>query len=107
LDENTYGGFAKYLRRCVRNTAILTLEEAISKVTSTSANKFRLTDRSIRRVGAYADIDCIQPRYSYRPKRNNTFPSLPDEIKHVFVNGKQVIKNRKHTGVTPGKILRR
>ena len=48
-NENTFGGFARYLRRCVKDTEVLTLEEAISKITSTPAKKFRLTDRGILR----------------------------------------------------------
>jgi N-acyl-D-amino-acid deacylase len=106
-NENTYGGFARYLRRCVRETAVLTLEEAINKVTSTPANKFRLTDRGILRVGAYADI--VVFNLDTVTDRGDTLnPRIyPEGIEHVFVNGKQVIKDGKHTGVTPGKILRR
>lgn len=105
-NENTYGGFARYLRRCVRETAVLTLEEAISKVTSTPANKFRLTDRGILRVGAYADIVVFNPD-TVTDRGDTLHPRVyPDGIEHVFVNGKQVIKDGKHTGATPGKILR-
>jgi N-acyl-D-aspartate/D-glutamate deacylase len=106
-NENTYGGFARYLRRCVRETAVLTLEEAINKVTSTPANKFRLTDRGILRVGAYADI-VVFNLDTVTDKGNTLNPRIyPEGIEHVFVNGKQVIKDGKHTGGTPGKILRR
>ncbi|MCX6643225.1 MAG: amidohydrolase family protein [Candidatus Bathyarchaeota archaeon] len=106
-NENTYGGFARYLRRCVRETAALTLEEAISKVTSTPANKFRLTDRGILRAGAYADI-VVFNLDTVTDRGDTLHPRVyPEGIEHVFVNGKQVIKDGKHTGATPGKILRR
>jgi len=106
-NENTFGGFARYLRRCVKDTAILTLEEAISKITSTPAKKFRLTDRGILRVGAYADITIFNPD-TITDRGDTLHPRVyPRGIEYVFVNGEQVIKNGKHTGVTPGKILRR
>ena len=106
-NENTYGGFARYLRRCIKDTATLTLEEAISKITSTPAKKFRLTDRGILKVGAYADITIFNPE-TITDRGDTLHPRVyPKGIEYVFVNGEQVIKNGKHTGATPGKILRR
>ncbi len=106
-NENTFGGHPRYLRTCVREAKIVTLEEAIRKITSLPANKFRLKDRGILKEGAYADItifnldtitDCgtsLNPRV------------YPKGIEYVVVNGKLVVAKAKHTSATPGKVLRR
>lgn len=106
-NENSYGGFPRYIRRAVRETGALSLEEAVRKVTSLPARKFKLKDRGVLKDGAYADIVVMDPeRVTDRgdqldPRR------YPEGIEHVIVNGVQVVKDSKHTGVRPGKILYR
>ena len=106
-NENSFGGFPRYLRRAVRETATLTVEEAVRKVTSSPARKFKMTDRGVLREGAYADIvlfdlervtdrgDQIEPR------------QYPEGIEYVIINGTMVVDKSKHTGELPGKILYR
>lgn len=106
-NPNSYGGFPRYLRRSVRETNTLSVEEAVRKVTSLPANKFKIKDRGIIKEGSYADIvindmekvsdvgDQLEPR------------KYPKGIKHVIINGKQVVKESKHTGSLPGKTLYR
>ncbi|MFH1179382.1 MAG: amidohydrolase family protein, partial [Candidatus Bathyarchaeota archaeon] len=59
--QNSYGGFACYLRRSVREAKILSIEEAVRKITSSPARKFKLTDRGTLKEGAYADIVVWSP----------------------------------------------
>ena len=106
-NENSFGGFPRYLRRVVRETGTLSLEEAIRKVTSLPARKFRLADRGALKTGAYADIVILDPETvtdrgdQLNPRR------YPEGIMHVIVNGIQVVKDSRHTGALPGKILYR
>jgi N-acyl-D-amino-acid deacylase len=106
-NENSFGGFPRYLRRAVRETGTLTLEEAIRKVTGSPARKFRLADRGALKPGCYADIVVLDPKTvtdrgdQLEPRR------YPEGIEHVIVNGAFVVRDSKHTGALPGKVLRR
>jgi N-acyl-D-amino-acid deacylase len=106
-NENTFGGHPRYLRTCVRETSTLTLEEAIRKITSLPASKFRLTDRGVLSEGAYADLVVFNPA-TITDRGNTLNPRVyPEGIEYVAVNGKLVVAKAKHTGETPGKVLRR
>ena len=106
-NENAFGGMARYLRRSVREEKILTLEEAIRKITSLPARKHMMKDRGVIETGAYADLVVMDPE---------TVSDMGDQLEprryakgilHVFVNGVQVVKDSEHTGARPGKILYR
>jgi N-acyl-D-aspartate/D-glutamate deacylase len=105
-NENSYGGFPRYIRRAYRETGTLSLEEAIRKVTSLPAKKFKITGRGILEAEAYADIVIMDPKTvtdigdQLNPRR------YPKGIEHVIINGTLVVKNSKHTRAKPGKILR-
>ena len=106
-NENGYGGFPRYFRRMVRETKMLTLEEAVRKVTSLPARKFKLRDRGLLKSGAFADITIMDPSTiadqgdQLNPRR------YPKGIEYVFVNGRMVVNKEGHTGDKPGKILYR
>jgi N-acyl-D-amino-acid deacylase len=106
-NENAFGGHVRYLRRTVRETNTLTWEEAIRKLTSSPARKFKMTDRGILKCGAYADIVILNPETvtdrgdQLEPRR------YPEGIDHVIVNGELVVSGSEHTGALPGKILYR
>ena len=105
--ENSFGGFAAYFRDVVREGKILSLEDAVKKVTSTSAAKFGLKDRGVLKAGAYADI-VVMDLETVAPRATPLNPCLyPEGIEHVFVNGGHVVKDSEHTGARPGKVLRR
>ncbi len=103
---NTYGGMPRYIRRYVREMKVLSLEEAIRRITSLPAKVFKIRDRGLIKPGAYADIvifdfnsisdieDPLEPR------------KYPKGIRYVIVNGVVVVENGKHTGAKPGKILK-
>jgi N-acyl-D-amino-acid deacylase len=111
----SYGEFPGVLERYVRDEAVLTLEEAIRKMTSFPAQRFRLTDRGMLRPGAWADIvvfdldrihDRATNRYPYTYPLENYPHRYPEGIDYVFVNGVLVVEEGRHTGALPGKVLR-
>ncbi len=102
-----YGTFPRVLGRYVRNEKILTLHEAVYKMTSLTAEKFGLSGRGRITEGSYADIvifnpDTVIDRATYEDPHQ-----YPEGIVYVIVNGHVVINNGEHTGKLPGKILRK
>jgi N-acyl-D-aspartate/D-glutamate deacylase len=100
-----YGNFPRVVARYVRERGVLTLPEAIRKMTSWPATRMRLGDRGVIREGVWADAvvfdyASIQDRSTY--ERPNLFP---DGIDWVIVNGEVVIDHGRHTGARPGKVL--
>ncbi len=106
-NENSYGGFPRYLRRAYRETGTLSLEEAIRKVTSLPARKFKLNGRGVLETGAFADIVVFNPETVTDKGDQLTPRRYPEGIEHVMVNGTIVVENSEHTGTRPGKVLRR
>ena len=100
-----YGNFPRVIARYVRERGVLTLEQAIRKMTSWPATRMRLTGRGAIREGLWADVvifdyDAIQDRATYDEPRLS-----PTGIDYVLVNGVVVIDHDKHTGARPGKVL--
>lgn len=101
----SYGNFPRVIARYVREKHVLTLEEAIRKMTSWPATRMRMEDRGVIREGVWADAvvfdyEKIQDRSTYER------PDVPpDGIEYVLVNGRVVIDHGRHTGARPGKII--
>ena len=106
-NENSFGGHTRYLRRAVRETGTLSLEEAVRKITSLPASKFKLTDRGVLRSGAFADIVIMDPEKVTDRGTQLEPRQYPEGINYVVVNGAVVVNKSKHTGELPGKILYR
>ena len=105
--ENSFGGFAAFFKRVIRENKTLTLEEGVKHVTSLPAKKFKLTDRGVLKPGAYADI-VVMDHENVRDMATPYDPCVyPEGIPYVIVNGKVVIEEQKHTKVRPGKVLYR
>ena len=100
-----YGNFPRLIARYVRDQHVLTLEQAIKKMTSWPATRYRLAGRGLIKEGCWADVvifdyDKIQDRSTYEQ------PLLtPTGIDYVLVNGQLVIDHGNHTGARPGRIL--
>jgi N-acyl-D-aspartate/D-glutamate deacylase len=101
-----YGSFARVLSKYVREKRILSLEEAIHKMTGKTAKRIGLTDRGIIREDAYADLTIFDPETIRDTATFDSPAQYPNGIFHVIVNGKIAVENGKHTGVAAGKILR-
>ena len=101
----SYGNFPRVIAKYVRDEHVLTLEEAIRKMTSWPATRMRLAGRGAIKEGYWADItvfdyEKIQDRATYEQ------PTLfPDGIPYVIVNGQVVIDQGRHTGARPGKVI--
>jgi len=100
-----YGNFPRLIARYVREKKVLSLEEAIRKMTSWPATRLRIPSRGMIREGMWADVvvfdyDEIQDRATYEQ------PLLgPVGIDYVLVNGTMVVEKGKHTGAKPGKVV--
>ena len=106
-NQNSYGGFPCYLRRTVRETGVMSIQEAIRKITSSPARKFRLADRGTLKEGYYGDITIWDPE-TITDNGNQIEPrQYPTGINYVLVNGSLVVDNNTHTGALPGKVLYR
>jgi N-acyl-D-amino-acid deacylase len=103
----TYGSFPRVLGEFVRERALLGLEEAVRKMTSAPAARLGLSDRGLLRDGMKADVVVFDPA---TVRSNATYDEprrYPDGIEHVIVNGVTVVSDGRHTGATPGRVLRR
>lgn len=111
----SYGEFPGVLERYVRDNPVLTLEEAIRKMTSFPAQRLGLMDRGVLRPGAWADIVVFDLERLHDRATNlypHTYPfenyphRYPEGIDYVFVNGVLVVEKAQHTGALPGQVLR-
>ncbi|MBJ88579.1 MAG: aminoacylase [Woeseia sp.] len=101
-----YGNFARLLGKYVREEKIIPLREAIRRLTSLPAENLGIFQRGELRQGYYADIVVFDPD---RIGDNATFEEphqYATGMSHVFVNGQQVLRNGKHTGALPGRVVR-
>jgi len=101
-----YGAFPRVLGRYVREEHVLTLEQAIRKMTSLPAQRLKLWDRGLLKEGLWADIVVFDPRTIIDKATFEDPHQHPDGINYVFVNGELVVEKEKHTGVRKGKVLR-
>jgi N-acyl-D-amino-acid deacylase len=101
-----YGNFARLLGKYVREERVITLEEAVRKLTSLPAENLRLTKRGTLKPGNFADLAIFAPG---KIQDHATFDSprqYATGMIHVFVNGVQVLENGKHTGAFPGRFVK-
>ncbi len=111
----SYGEFPGVLERYVRDEAVLTLPEAIRKMTSFPAARLGLHDRGVLRPGMWADM-VVFDLHRIHDRATNLFPhtypfenyphQYPEGIDYVFVNGELVVEQGEHTGALPGNVLR-
>lgn len=105
VHPRAYGTFPRILRRYVREEKKLTLEDAIRKFSSLPAQRMRLADRGVLKVGLWADVVVFDPA---RIRDRATFDhphQLSEGMEYVLVNGVPVIADGKMTGARPGKVL--
>ncbi len=102
----TYGSFPRILGQFVRDEALLSLEEAIRKMTSAPAARLGLRDRGVIRDGAVADLVVFDPATVRSTATYDQPVSYPIGIEQVIVAGTLVVADGQHTGATPGRGLR-
>ncbi len=101
-----YGNFARLLGKYVRDEKIISLEEAIYKLTTLPATNLKIRSRGALKVGYYADIAIFDPNEIQDHATFDKPHQYSTGMVHVFVNGKQVLKNGNHTGKKPGRAVR-
>ena len=102
----TWGSFPRILGQFVRDEALLSLEEAIRKMTSAAAARLGLRDRGVIRDGTVADLVVFDPATVRSTATYDEPRSYPIGIDHVLVGGIPVVTDGVHTGATPGRGLR-
>ena len=101
-----YGNFARLLGHYVRDEKIIPLEEAIRRLTSFPADTLKLRQRGRLERDHHADVAVFDPK-AIRDHATYQQPhQYASGMVHVFVNGKQVLKNGEHTGAKPGRVVR-
>lgn len=103
----TFGTFARVLGYYVREEGLLSLEEAIKKMTWDPCRKLGIKDRGLIQPGFYADLVLFDPE-NIRDMATYEEPiRYPEGIKHVLVNGQVTVEEGEHTGVRAGKVIRK
>src|SRR5690606_8360637 len=102
----TFGAFPRVLGRYVRERGILPMETAIQKMTQMPAWRLGLIDRGVIRPGAFADLvafdaETVNDRATFENPHQ-----YPEGIPHVWVNGRQVLRDGEQTGELPGRSVR-
>jgi N-acyl-D-amino-acid deacylase len=101
----SYGTFPRVLGRYVREEKVLSLEQAVRKMTSVTSERFGLADRGVIRRGAWADL-LLFDALTVSDLATFTDPHrYPVGIPYVLVNGVVVIDQGQHTGARPGRVL--
>ena len=102
----TYGTFARVLGKYVRDEGVLTLEDAVRKMSSAVATRLKIRDRGFLREGYYADLVVFDPETVADHATYERPHQLSTGVVHVLVNGVGVVSDGQHTGEMPGLAVR-
>lgn len=101
-----YGTFARFLGKYVRDEKLVTLEEAVRRLTSLPASNLKIKKRGNLNVGYYADLAIFNPKTIKDLASYENPKQYAEGMVHVFVNGVHVLNNGEHTGAKPGRVIR-
>ena len=101
-----YGNFARLLGKYVREEQLLTLPEAIRRLTSQPADNLKLTRRGRLAPGGYADVVVFDPATIADRATFDQPHQYATGVKHVWVNGVQVLREGEPTGAPAGRVVR-
>ena len=101
-----YGSFARLLGKYVREENIISLEDAVYRMTGLPAANLKLDRRGTLAPGNYADVVVFDPATISDKATFEQPHQLAVGMKHVFVNGEQVLRDGEHTGATPGRFVK-
>ncbi|HSE32366.1 MAG TPA: D-aminoacylase [Pyrinomonadaceae bacterium] len=100
-----YGNFARLLGKYVRDEKVISLTEAVRRLTSLPASNLGLKDRGLLKSGMFADVVVFDPKTIGDRATFENPHQYSVGVRDVFVNGTQVLKDGEHTGAKPGKAL--
>ncbi len=101
-----YGSFPRVLAKYVRDEKVISLEEAVRRMAALPCQVLRIRNRGQLRAGWFADVVAFDP---VRIRDHATFVDphqYATGIRHVFVNGRPVLRDGEHTGAKPGRVIR-
>jgi N-acyl-D-amino-acid deacylase len=101
-----FGTFARALGKYSREEQLVPLEDVIRRMTLLPATNLKIKDRGQLKVGYYADITIFNSTEIMDKATYDEPKQYAIGMKHVFVNGVQVLANGEHTGAKPGRIVR-
>ena len=101
-----YGNFSRLLGHYCRDEGLITLEDAIYKLTKLPATNLKISKRGQLKEGYFADIAIFDPQTIQDHTTYEDPHKFSTGMIHVFVNGVQVLKNGEATGATPGRVVR-
>lgn len=101
-----YGNFARLLGKYVRDEQVIPPEEAVRRLTSFPAANLKIRKRGTLAPGSYADVVIFDPASIQDHATFQEPHQLATGVRHVFVNGVQVLRDGEHTGATPGRVVR-
>ena len=100
-----YGNFARLLGKYVRDEKVISLTEAVRRLTSLPATNLGLNHRGLLENGMFADVVIFDPQTIGDRATFENPHQYSVGVRDVFVNGVQVLKDGEHTGVKPGRAL--
>lgn len=106
VHPRSYGTYPRILGKYVREERVITLEDAVRKTTHAVAARLSIRDRGLLREGMFADVVIFDPATISDRATFESPHQLSTGVKQVLVNGVRVIKDGKHTGAKPGRIVR-
>jgi N-acyl-D-amino-acid deacylase len=101
-----YGNFARLLGKYVRDEKVISLEEAVRRLTSLPAENLKLVNRGTLKRGCFADVVIFDPATIQDHATYDKPHQFATGVRDVFVNGVQVLKGGEHTGAKPGQVVR-
>ena len=102
----SYGTFARFLAKYVREERVISLTEAIRRLTSLPATQFSLVDRGRLQRGAMADITIFDPASIQDHATYDRPQQYATGVSHVIVNGSIALRDGEHTNARPGRVVR-
>lgn len=101
-----YGTFVRVLGKYSRDEGVMSLEEAVRRMSGATAADLGLFERGLLRPGMYADV-AVFDLAAVKDKGTYEQPhQLAEGMRHVFVNGVAIVRDGQHTGATPGRVVR-
>ena len=100
-----YGSFARVLGKYVRDEKVIPIREAIGRLSGLPATNLGLDHRGFLKEGMFADVVVFDPATIQDHATFEKPHQYATGVKHVFVNGVQVLKDGEHTGAKPGRAL--
>jgi N-acyl-D-amino-acid deacylase len=101
-----YGNFARLLGKYVREEKVIPLAEAVRRLSGLPATNLGLEGRGFLKKGMFADVVVFDPATVADRATFEKPHQYALGVKHVLVNGGQVLKDGEHTGATPGRVVR-